>query len=66
MADYSFVFTDDLDSPPMRCMVCHRERSEGMADAIAHAPCDQRVARLDPDTPEPGFWGSVGLAGYDE
>lgn len=62
----------DPHNPPelpnqRRCLVCTADRSgDPMADAIAHAPCDQKLATLDPDTPEKvGFWSSIGQASYD-
>lgn len=61
-----------FDARPRRCLICKQPRvlTDALADSIAHAPCDQQLARelavLEPDdTPAPGFWDSAGKASYD-
>lgn len=46
------------------CFVCGNTREHTLADAIAHAPCDQAVARFphDPDEHTAEFWDSIGKA----
>lgn len=47
-----------------KCLVCGARRVYSLADAIAHAPCDQRLAAVDPDREEgvPLFWDACGAA----